>query len=76
MASCARTHDVVAFSHCHIYALDHATLETLFQRNPKSIENLISNLAEYADIESVFEYVAALGAAPETEAAAPSPEAA
>ena len=69
-----RTHDVVAFSHCHIYALDHATLETLFQRNPKSIENLISNLAEYADIESVFEYVAALGAAPDAEAAAPSPE--
>ena len=42
------------------YAIDHATLETLFQKNPKSIENLITTLTSYCNIDSLFQYVSSL----------------
>ena len=42
------------------YAIDHATLETLFQKNPKSIENLIATMTSYCDIDSLYAYVSTI----------------
>jgi CRP-like cAMP-binding protein len=37
----ARTNDVIAYTHCLIYSLDHQTLVEIFVNNPRSIELLI-----------------------------------
>ena len=36
-----RTNDVVAYTHCNIYSLDHKTRVEIFVHNPRSIELLI-----------------------------------
>jgi len=52
-----RSNDVIAFTHCLIYSLNHLTLHQIFNENPRSIESLVEKMAGYCDLEQLAKYV-------------------
>lgn len=56
----ARTNDVIAYTHCLIYSLDHQTLVEIFVNNPRSIELLIDAMSKYINFDELSDYVRTL----------------
>ncbi len=58
----ARSTDVFAHSHCHLYSIDNQCLEHIFQHNRDAVATMMGTMESYADDSELQAAAARIGA--------------